>query len=102
MHRRNRGCERREYLSSRLPGLSRKIISRYFPKHRSPGITQAVVDEADVRAPALVARNPARLILSRGRFPKHIEVHIHLAQIADGLAQFAGANASVEVDNCRG
>src|SRR2546423_232225 len=50
-------------------------------------------------APALIARNLMRLLTTRVRLPEHLEIHIHVAQISDWLAQFAGAYAAIEINN---
>ena len=59
------------------------------------------MDEAHMRAPALIAIDPVRLGRAGRRFPKDLQVHIELAQVSDGLSQFTCANAAIEVDHRR-
>src|SRR5437867_253512 len=65
-------------------------------------MAQAVVDEADVRAPALVADDGVELALARLSFPEPPEVAVIVAQVGELAAQFAGAHVSVVVDHDRG
>src|SRR5262249_7135868 len=64
-------------------------------------VPQAVVDEAYMSAPALVALDLLRLMCAGRRLPEHLQVHIEVAQVSDGFPQFAGANAAIEVDHGR-
>ena len=59
------------------------------------------MNKADVRAPALIALDLSDFPMPRGRLPEDLEVHVVLPQIPDRLAQFAGANPAVKIDNRR-
>ena len=59
------------------------------------------MNKADVRAPALIALDLSDFPMPRGRLPEDLKVHVVVPQILDRLAQFAGANPAVEVDNRR-
>ena len=58
-----------------------------------------VVNETDMRAPALIALDLPGLVTPRRALPEDLQVHIDVAQIADRLAQFAGPDPAVEVDD---
>src|SRR5262245_11360669 len=55
------------------------------------------MDEADVRAPALVALYLVGLRLSCRGFPEDFEVHVLLSQIPDRLAQLTGSHPPIEI-----
>src|SRR5215475_172907 len=59
------------------------------------------MNKADVRAPALIALDLSYFPLPRGRLPEDLKVHVVVPKIPDRLAQFAGADPAVEVDNRR-
>src|SRR6266566_7041836 len=65
-------------------------------------MAQAVVDEADVRAPALVADDGIELALPSLSLPEPPEVAVVVAQVGEPAAQLAGAHVSVVVDHDRG
>src|SRR5439155_16240242 len=65
-------------------------------------MAQAVVDEADVRAPALVADNRVDLVLARLGLPELPEVAVIVAQVGEPAPKLAGAHVSVVVDHDRG
>src|SRR5262249_8103469 len=83
------------------PDFAQKIILRNLHKHRFVRIAQAVVDEAHVRAPALITRDLVRFIDASGRFPEHLEIHVGLTKIADRLSEFTRSNAAIEINHCR-
>src|SRR5881394_1107271 len=56
------------------PDFAQKIILRNLRKHRFVRIAHAVVDEAHVRAPALIAFNLVRLVDASGRLPEHLQI----------------------------
>ena len=56
------------------------------------------MNEADMRAPALVARDLFCFRCSRRGFPEDVELHVDLAQITNRLTHLAGPNTAVEVD----
>src|SRR5215470_10020925 len=62
-------------------------------------MAQAVVDEADVRAPALVAHNGLKLVLASLRFPEPLEVATEVAEISELSPQLAGPYVAVEVNH---
>src|SRR5262245_59371671 len=81
------------------PHLSVQIILRNFPQHRAGRISEAIVNKADVSAPAAVAADLARFFGARVRLPEHLEIHVGAAQISDRRPHLAGADAPVEVDD---
>ena len=56
------------------------------------------MNEADMRAPALVTRDLFCFRCSRRGFPEDVELHVDLTQITNGLTHLAGPNTAVEVD----
>src|SRR5688572_4898716 len=88
-------------ISIPLPDLSQKIVPGYIHEHCLPRIAQTVVNEAHVRAPALIALDLLRFLRARRRLPEDLELHVYLSQIRDGLPHLAGANASVEINHRR-
>src|SRR5262249_44680642 len=83
----------------RLPDLPEKVVLGNFGKHRFIRVPQAIVNEAHVRAPALVTSDSVRFIRACGRFPEDLQVHVHVAKISDRLSQFACPDTPVEVDH---
>src|SRR5436190_18942435 len=65
-------------------------------------MAQAVVDEANVRTPALVADDGIELVLARLSLPELPEVAAIVAQVGELAPQLAGAHVSVVVDHDRG
>ena len=57
------------------------------------------MDKTHMRAPALIAGDLPRLLPAHGRFPKRLEIHAVIAQVRQRLAEFAGADAAIEVDD---
>src|SRR5262245_54906422 len=86
-------------LTTWLPELPDKVVLGNFRKHRFIRVPQAVVNEAHVRAPALVASDPVRFARSGRCFPKDLQIHVHVAKVSDRLSEFACADAPVEVDH---
>src|SRR2546425_11223467 len=62
-------------------------------------MAEAVVNEADVRAPALVADDGAKLFLARPGFPELLKVAPGLAQVGELPAKLAGADVAVVVNH---
>jgi hypothetical protein len=84
-------------ISFQLPGLSQEIVFWNFPQHGAQRIAHAVVDKADMGTPALIAGDLRWFGLSRLGLPERLEVHIVLAQIANGSAQLACAHSAVKI-----
>src|SRR3989454_7465357 len=61
-------------------------------------MAEAVVNEADVRAPALVADDGAKLFLARPGLPQLLKVATERAQVGELPAQLAGAEVAVVVN----
>ena len=62
-------------------------------------VAQAVVDKADVGAPALVLHDGPQFFLAFLSLPEFLKVAIVIAQVGELAAQFAGAHVAVEVDD---
>src|SRR5262245_46419230 len=56
------------------------------------------MNKAHVRAPALVARDLPRFLLTRFTFPEHLEVHPDGPKVANRLAQLTSAHTAIEID----
>jgi len=78
----------------KLPGLSKEKILWDFGEHRTERVPQAVVNETDVRAPALVTLDLMRLALAGRRFPEDFQIHVVIAEVADRLSQLARSDES--------
>src|SRR5579875_406492 len=59
-----------------------EIRQRHVIKHRLCGMAQAIVDETDVRTPALIVSDGLRLLPPGLAFPEFLKVAVKLAQVA--------------------
>ena len=62
-------------------------------------MSQAVMDKADVCAPALVVDDGSELLLAGLSLPEPLEVAAEIAQVGEPLPQLAGAHVAIEVDH---
>src|SRR5690348_2915434 len=62
-------------------------------------MAQAVVDEADVRTPALVASDGGGFIPPRFSIPEFLEIAVKIAKAAEPAAELAGSHVAVVIDH---
>src|SRR5208282_1646397 len=78
----------------RLEVSEGNVVEQYLGR-----MPQAVVDKADVGAPALVLDNGPQFFLAFPGLPEFRKVEIVVAQVGQLTAQLAGAHVAVEVDD---
>ncbi len=62
-------------------------------------MAQAVVDEANVGAPALIANDGVKFVLAALGIPEFLEVTSEIAKISELAAQLASPHITVEVND---
>src|SRR5262249_52477769 len=88
-------------LETQLPRPPEQIAFRYLEEHRLIRVSQAVMNKADVRAPALIALDLPRFSGSRRTLPEDLEIHIVRPEVPDRWPQFTSTNPSIKIDHGR-